>query len=80
MINYDFPRHLSDYIHRVGRVGRVGSVPGSHVTSFVRAPWEVDLVRIIEVPYGYIELLNINHTVTHFYLMNVVTLCKFLEQ
>lgn len=48
VINYDFPLHTSDYIHRCGRAGRLGSPPGSHVTSFVAWPREVELVQKIE--------------------------------
>ncbi|KAK2150928.1 hypothetical protein LSH36_382g03018 [Paralvinella palmiformis] len=49
VINYDFPVHMSDYIHRVGRVGRVGSdVPGL-VISFIQQKWEVNLLWKIEV-------------------------------
>ncbi|XP_038073292.1 probable ATP-dependent RNA helicase DDX28 [Patiria miniata] len=48
VVNFDFPRFMSDYIHRVGRVGRVGGSSGDHVTSFVVHKWDVDLVRKIE--------------------------------
>ncbi|VDM38545.1 unnamed protein product [Toxocara canis] len=48
VVNYDFPRHMIDYIHRAGRVGRVGSRFKCRVTSFVRCPWEVELVNAIE--------------------------------
>uniref|UniRef100_F1KX56 ATP-dependent RNA helicase n=1 Tax=Ascaris suum TaxID=6253 RepID=F1KX56_ASCSU len=48
VINYDFPRHMVDYIHRAGRVGRVGSRFKCRITSFVRCPWEVELVNAIE--------------------------------
>ncbi|KAJ8019641.1 putative ATP-dependent RNA helicase DDX28 [Holothuria leucospilota] len=48
IINFDFPNHMSDYIHRVGRVGRVSSRKGGRVTSFVVHKWDVDLVHKIE--------------------------------
>lgn len=25
VVNYSFPRHIEDYIHRIGRTGRAGS-------------------------------------------------------
>ncbi|KAK0411279.1 hypothetical protein QR680_005579 [Steinernema hermaphroditum] len=49
VINYDFPRHMLDVLHRFGRVGRCSSVSGSNVTSFVRNPWEVELVNALEL-------------------------------
>ena len=49
VINFDFPNHMSDYIHRVGRVGRVGSENSGHVTSFVVHKWDANLVNKIEV-------------------------------
>ena len=27
MVNYDFPNHIEDYVHRVGRTGRAGYAP-----------------------------------------------------
>ena len=27
IFNYDFPRNIEEYVHRVGRTGRAGSVP-----------------------------------------------------
>uniref|UniRef100_A0A6B0VDR7 RNA helicase n=1 Tax=Ixodes ricinus TaxID=34613 RepID=A0A6B0VDR7_IXORI len=49
VVNFDFPHHMSDYIHRCGRVGRVGStVDTCRVTNFVVTPPQVDLVQKIE--------------------------------
>uniref|UniRef100_A0A7E4UZ48 ATP-dependent RNA helicase n=1 Tax=Panagrellus redivivus TaxID=6233 RepID=A0A7E4UZ48_PANRE len=50
VINYDFPRHLVDYVHRVGRVGRCNTKhrPRGRVTSFVRASHEIKMVHEIE--------------------------------
>ncbi|XP_071962338.1 probable ATP-dependent RNA helicase DDX28 [Antedon mediterranea] len=48
VVNFDFPNHMSDYIHRVGRVGRVGSHSNGHVTNFIVHKWDVELVHKIE--------------------------------
>lgn len=52
MVNYDFPKFMSDYIHRVGRVGRVGGMASSHAVSFVPNKWDVDLLWKIEVRFS----------------------------
>lgn len=48
VINFDFPIHVADYIHRCGRIGRVGSASNCFVTNFVTGLDEVQLVRQIE--------------------------------
>ncbi|XP_072031223.1 probable ATP-dependent RNA helicase DDX28 [Amphiura filiformis] len=61
VINFDFPNHMSDYIHRVGRVGRVGSENTGHVTSFVVHKWDVDLVNKIErTMHARLDLPRVN--------------------
>ncbi|VDN36131.1 unnamed protein product [Gongylonema pulchrum] len=59
IVNYDFPRQISDYVHRCGRIGRVGSIHKSLVTSFVRRAWEVKHVNTIEVGHlcAFLRLL-----------------------
>ncbi|VDO17128.1 unnamed protein product [Brugia timori] len=49
IINYDFPRQISDYVHRCGRIGRIGSLHKCLMTSFVRRAWEVKHVNSIEL-------------------------------
>ncbi|CAF0948260.1 unnamed protein product [Rotaria sp. Silwood1] len=49
VIQFDFPRFMSDYIHRTGRVGRIGSKNPGKVSSFVSRPYEVTLAQKIEV-------------------------------
>jgi len=49
VINYDVPNHVSDYLHRCGRVGRVGQKHGGVVTNMVSRKWEVKTVMQIEV-------------------------------
>jgi ATP-dependent RNA helicase DDX28 len=48
IINFDFPLHVADYIHRCGRAGRVGSSKDCYVTNFVSSQREIDLVQKIE--------------------------------
>ncbi|CAN7999980.1 unnamed protein product, partial [Ixodes hexagonus] len=49
VVNFDFPHHMSDYIHRCGRVGRVGcTVDTGRVTNFVVTPPQVELTQKIE--------------------------------
>jgi ATP-dependent RNA helicase DDX28 len=48
IINFDFPLHVADYIHRCGRAGRVGSSNDCYVTNFVSSQREIDLVQKIE--------------------------------
>lgn len=49
VIQFDFPRFVSDYIHRAGRVGRIGSKKPGKVSSFVTYPHEISLAQKIEV-------------------------------
>lgn len=48
IINFDFPLHVSDYIHRCGRIGRLGSDSNSSITNFVSSFRELELVHKIE--------------------------------
>lgn len=48
VLNFDFPLHVSDYIHRCGRIGRVGSLDKSLVTNFISSRREIDVVQRIE--------------------------------
>ncbi|XP_053957535.1 probable ATP-dependent RNA helicase DDX28 [Anastrepha ludens] len=48
VINFDFPLHVSDYIHRCGRIGRVGNLKSSLVTNFISSRREVEVVQRIE--------------------------------
>lgn len=49
IINFDFPLHVSDYIHRCGRIGRLGSNTNCNITNFISSLRELDLVRKIEM-------------------------------
>ncbi|KAH8409507.1 hypothetical protein KR222_007357 [Zaprionus bogoriensis] len=48
VLNFDFPLHVSDYIHRCGRIGRVGSLDKSLVTNFISSRREIEVVQRIE--------------------------------
>lgn len=49
IVNFDFPVHVSDYIHRCGRIGRLGSNKNCYITNFISSLHELDLVRQIEM-------------------------------
>lgn len=49
IVNFDFPYHVSDYIHRCGRIGRLGSNSNCYITNFISSLRELDLVRKIEM-------------------------------
>lgn len=48
VINFDFPLHISDYIHRCGRIGRVGNREKCYVTNLISSRREVEVVQRIE--------------------------------
>ncbi|XP_017132576.1 probable ATP-dependent RNA helicase DDX28 [Drosophila elegans] len=49
VLNFDFPLHVSDYIHRCGRIGRVGNnLDNALVTNFISSRREIDVVQRIE--------------------------------
>ncbi|XP_004476039.1 probable ATP-dependent RNA helicase DDX43 [Dasypus novemcinctus] len=47
--NYDFPRNIEEYVHRVGRTGRAGKT-GVSITLITRNDWRVatELINILE--------------------------------
>lgn len=49
MLNYDFPRNIEEYVHRVGRTGRAGR-SGESISYFTRADWgqAKDLIKILQ--------------------------------
>lgn len=49
VFNYDFPRNVEEYVHRVGRTGRAGR-SGASVTLVTREDWKVasELITILE--------------------------------
>ncbi|KAF2900354.1 hypothetical protein ILUMI_05836 [Ignelater luminosus] len=49
VINYDFPRNIEEYVHRVGRTGRAGRL-GHSISYFTRGDWAnaKELISILE--------------------------------
>ncbi|CAB3227207.1 unnamed protein product [Arctia plantaginis] len=49
VVNLDFPKHVEEYVHRVGRTGRAGKT-GISLTFFTRHDWNNarDLIKILE--------------------------------
>ncbi|XP_072293454.1 probable ATP-dependent RNA helicase DDX43 [Eucyclogobius newberryi] len=49
VFNYDFPRNIEEYVHRVGRTGRAGRL-GTAVTLVTRDNWRMarELIHILE--------------------------------
>ncbi|XP_072266515.1 probable ATP-dependent RNA helicase DDX43 [Pyxicephalus adspersus] len=49
VLNYDFPRNIEEYVHRVGRTGRAGRF-GESITLVTRNDWRVsgELISILE--------------------------------
>ncbi|XP_040329887.1 putative ATP-dependent RNA helicase DDX43 isoform X2 [Herpailurus yagouaroundi] len=47
--NYDFPRNIEEYVHRVGRTGRAGKT-GMSITLITRNDWRIagELIDILE--------------------------------
>ncbi|XP_020855800.1 putative ATP-dependent RNA helicase DDX43 [Phascolarctos cinereus] len=49
VFNFDFPRNLEEYVHRVGRTGRAGHT-GESITLLTRNDWKIagELISILE--------------------------------
>lgn len=49
ILNYDFPRHAEEYVHRVGRTGRAGRT-GIAISFVTREDWSKaeDLIKILQ--------------------------------
>jgi len=49
VVNFDFPRNIEEYVHRVGRTGRAGR-SGESLTFMTRADWRhaSELIKIME--------------------------------
>ncbi|XP_042318577.1 probable ATP-dependent RNA helicase DDX43 isoform X2 [Sceloporus undulatus] len=49
VFNFDFPRNIEEYVHRVGRTGRAGRT-GEAITLVTRSDWRIasELIEILE--------------------------------
>ncbi|XP_030386714.1 probable ATP-dependent RNA helicase DDX43 [Scaptodrosophila lebanonensis] len=49
VLNYDLPKNIEDYVHRVGRTGRAGRM-GTSISFITREDWAManDLIKIME--------------------------------
>lgn len=54
VLNYDFPRNIEEYVHRVGRTGRAGRT-GTAVTFVARDDWKhaQELIDILRQGYFF---------------------------
>jgi ATP-dependent RNA helicase DDX43 len=64
VLNYDFPRNIEDYVHRVGRTGRAGKT-GTAITFMAREDWKhaKELIPILEqgeqeVPKSLVDMAD----------------------
>lgn len=64
IINYDFPVHIEEYVHRIGRTGRAGKT-GSSITLFTNKDIHQagSLIAILEksnqvVPKGLLQMAS----------------------
>lgn len=66
IVNFDFPLHVADYIHRIGRTGRLGSSDRCMVTNFISGLREISLVQKIEHTARTVDVLpNVNANITN---------------
>ncbi|KAL1514231.1 hypothetical protein ABEB36_003519 [Hypothenemus hampei] len=61
VLNFDFPKNIEEYVHRVGRTGRAGKT-GESISFFTRNDWgqAAELIKILDEAEQYIpeELYN----------------------
>lgn len=73
IINFDFPLHSADYIHRCGRTGRVGGVKYCNVTNFISSLREIELVQQIErAARTQTVLPNVNANISNIIKTNIM--------
>ncbi|TFK12629.1 N-acetyltransferase ESCO1 [Platysternon megacephalum] len=64
VFNFDFPRNIEEYVHRVGRTGRAGRT-GEAVTLVTRNDWRIasELISILErANQGIVSQTALQHT------------------
>uniref|UniRef100_A0A1L8DRL1 Putative atp-dependent rna helicase fal1 n=1 Tax=Nyssomyia neivai TaxID=330878 RepID=A0A1L8DRL1_9DIPT len=73
IINFDFPLHMADYIHRCGRTGRLGGVQKCQITNFVSSMREMKIVQEIEHAARTRTILpNVDGNITNIIRRNIV--------
>lgn len=73
IVNFDFPMHMADYIHRIGRTGRLGTAERCSVTNFVSSEREIDLVKRIEHTARTFGVLpNVNANITNIIKQRII--------
>ncbi|XP_052534987.1 probable ATP-dependent RNA helicase DDX43 isoform X1 [Tympanuchus pallidicinctus] len=62
VFNFDFPRNIEEYVHRVGRTGRAGRT-GKAVTLVTKKDWKAasELIDILQRANQRTVLLNVNN-------------------
>ncbi|XP_064453834.1 probable ATP-dependent RNA helicase DDX43 isoform X3 [Mirounga angustirostris] len=65
--NYDFPRNIEEYVHRVGRTGRAGRT-GISITLLTRNDWRVagELINILERARQISRYMEVWETCWHY--------------
>lgn len=69
VLNYDFPRDIEEYVHRVGRTGRAGKT-GESITYMTRRDWShaQELINLLEEANqvccndAYVLIVEVNFT------------------
>ena len=59
VVQFDWPRNLVDYLHRVGRVGRVGSTQKCQAVAFMTRLRDVRMAWMIKVKEDHYYSLSI---------------------
>uniref|UniRef100_A0A8C1ZRP2 RNA helicase n=1 Tax=Cyprinus carpio TaxID=7962 RepID=A0A8C1ZRP2_CYPCA len=76
VFNYDFPRNVEEYVHRIGRTGRAGR-SGASVTLVTREDWKIasELITILEksVPsFSNISMTEMFYFTTNLRLLKII--------
>ncbi|XP_059618883.1 probable ATP-dependent RNA helicase DDX28 [Phlebotomus argentipes] len=74
VVNFDFPLHMADYIHRCGRTGRLGGVQNCTITNFVSSLHELKIIQQIEhAARTRSALPNVDGNITNIIRKKIIT-------